>query len=523
MRIVLSTIAFMFILSAYSQDEAVNGYFKYIDSADATFDAQPQLATTYLDSIPEPVETTIKGQLAEYFHLRGLISDRLDNRAELFHNFLMALKYAKIEKNYDIAGIASIELFYNTYFIKKDSTAFTYLDDAETYFQKSNNLNRLAEVQQMHAYVELYNENYTKSNALILKRLQNYKDIKDDGYYYMYALFLLSSNYIHLEDLNNSHKYFNRLKTLKRDSTISKHLHNLHKVSIYGCLAEYHLNKNTLDSTEFYLDKSEELRSAMNTKDVRLYFKLKANYYEQIQDIESKANYIDSLSNFEVDVLNKTMSASLKINESLEKTEDQLESESYKKRINRNLVILLLSVLSIVSILFYLGYKKFRNKTKSYLDSAKNSSNLKSSHEKLKVKVVGLEQYILKIKDDVKSISAVNDPSELRKNIKDLYKNIHLKSSTELANGENHLDLINELNVEFFNNIKHTYPQLNESEIIICYYIFTGFKNKEIASFLNVSVRSVESKRYRISKKININSNQTSLAEQLQSDFKNSK
>ncbi|MEM5564347.1 LuxR C-terminal-related transcriptional regulator [Psychroserpens sp. AS72] len=523
MKIVLSTLLVFFNLSVHAQNEDAKGYVKYIDSAYATYDKQAQLATSYLDSIPEPIDINIKGHIADYFKLRGLISDRLNNRAELFQNFLMALKYAKIEENYDIAGTASVELFYNTYFLSKskDSTAIDYLKDAKVYFEKANNYNGLVEVEQMYAYVEMYKENYEKSNALLLQNLSKYKTIKDDGYYYLYALFMLSSNYIHQGDLNNSHKYFKQLKTLNKDTTISKYLLDLHKVSLNTCLAEYHHDLKSPDSTQYYLTKAKELKYAMSNSDTELYYKLYAKYYQEIGDLDNKSRYVDSLAIFEAKLLEKNMTASLKINDSLEQSESLIQKEADKKKFNRNLALILCSVLGVLGIAFIIKYKRYKKRTKEFINDANKSQHLKSNNEKLKVKVVGLEQYILKVKDDVKSISATTEPVELRKNIKELYKNIHLKSTTELTNGESHLGLINDLNVEFFNEIKNLYPQLNDSEIIICYYIFTGFKNKEIASFLNVSTRSVESKRYRISKKININSNQTTLAEHLQDVFKN--
>ena len=497
-----------------------NEYAKYLDSAEHTYEESPELAKLYLDSVPEPVEVSIKGNLANYYRLKGLLSDRLNNTAELYQNFLMALKYAKTENNYDIAGMASVDLFYNNYFIKKDSTSFRFLKDAETFFKKANNSNGLAEVQQMYAYVELYKQNYDKSNALILEHLPAYKNIKDDGYYYMYALFMLSSNYIHQEDLYNSHTYFNRLKNLERDTTISKYLLDVHKVSINNCIADYHASKKAMDSTQYYLKKSEKLRYAMNNSDVELYFKLYADYYEHLEYLEGKARYVDSLANFESELLGKNLTASLKINESLEKSENQLATESTKKRYIRNLAIILFAVVGVLFIAFIIGYKKFNKRIRDYIKKENKSSYLKSSHEKLKVKVVGLEQYILKIKDEMKKISSINNPSEARKEIKELYKNIHLKSATELTNGESHLELINDLNSKFFIEIKEVYPELSESEIIMCYYIVMGFKNKEIASFLNVSIRSVEGKRYRISKKLNVNSKQINLVEHLQDKFK---
>ncbi|MBQ0788229.1 MAG: hypothetical protein KBT69_12050, partial [Oceanihabitans sp.] len=222
----LKSIVFCFlffgsITSSFAQINK-NSFIKYIDSANNAFDENPKLARLYLDSIPQPVEKNIEGHVADYFKLRGIINDRFNNRAELFQNFLLALKYAKIENNYDIAGMASVELFYNKYFIQSDSiSAFNYLNEAKVYYRKGNNINGLADVKQMYAYVQLNEGNYDKSNKLILQDLSEYKAIKDDGYYYMYALFMLSSNYIHQEDLYNSHKYFNRLKTLKKDTTIT--------------------------------------------------------------------------------------------------------------------------------------------------------------------------------------------------------------------------------------------------------------------------------------------------------------
>ena len=46
-----------------------------------------------------------------------------------------------------------------------------------------------------------------------------------------------------------------------------------------------------------------------------------------------------------------------------------------------------------------------------------------------------------------------------------------------------------------------------------------GFTNKEIAVFLNTTIRSVESRRYRISKKMNLSKKDMTLLEFLQSTF----
>lgn len=56
----------------------------------------------------------------------------------------------------------------------------------------------------------------------------------------------------------------------------------------------------------------------------------------------------------------------------------------------------------------------------------------------------------------------------------------------------------------FMNRLSESYPDLLRSELIFCVYLIMNMSTKEIASITNKSIRSVESTRYRISKKINV-------------------
>lgn len=509
---------------AFGQKNINEQYKRYLDSADYNISESAHIAKLFLDSIPEPIEKNIKGHLAEYYQLKGIINDRFDEQTLLYQNFMLALKYAKIEKKYDIAGMSSLELFYNTYIIKQDSAkAYPFLNEAKTYYTKTNNTNGLAEVMQMPAYVELYNHNYKKSNELILNNLDTYKSIKDDAYYYMYALFMLSSNYANLGDLNNAHKYFNILKGLKSNKTISPSLHSKHVVTLYGRIADLHFKNNTLDSLQVYLQKYSELRNAMNDNDTRHYFRLKIDYFDLINNVELRNAFKDSLRNFEDIQLSKTVDASIQLNSELLKTESQLEAEIKNKHFNRYLIAGLVMLLLALVFIVIMYYKNIRQAIKEFNKRDNEFSFLKRSHEKLKVKVRGLEDYISEVKKEVKSISSIDNASEQRVKIRELYKSIHHNSSTLLAKEENHLELINDLNVDFFAQITQKYPQLNHSEVIICYYLFTGFKNKEIAVFLNSTVRAVESKRYRINKKMNLQVESVTLLDFLNDAFKDFK
>ncbi|WP_055443227.1 helix-turn-helix transcriptional regulator [Lacinutrix himadriensis] len=521
--IVFCFLFFVSCIGAFAQLNN-NPFIKHIDSATNIIDENPKLAKLYLDSIPQPIEKNIEGRLAEYYQLKGIINDDLDEQTLIFKNFMLALKYAKIEENYDVAGMSSLELFYNTHLVKQDSVlAYKYLNEAKKYYALAKNANGLAEVMQMPAYVALNNKNYNKSNAIVLKDLEYYKSIKDDGYYYMYALFMLTTNYTNLGDINNAHKYFNLLKELENDATIPESLHKKHMVTLYSDIADFHFENKALDSLQMYLQKFGALRSAMNEHDTRNYFRLKLDYYDQINDVALKKAFKDSLRNFEALQMNKTLDASIKINEDLIQTETALESEIKKKQIHRYVIILLGVLLLMLSIIVITKYKKIKVAILEYTKSDKEFSFLKSNHEKLKVKVRGLEDYIIEVKKEVKAISTIHNIAEQKEKIKELYKNIHHNASTFLAKEENYLELINDLNIDFFTQMKALHPKLNDSEITICYYLFIGFKNKEIAAFLNSSTRAIESKRYRISKKMEGIDTNATLVEYLNETFKETK
>lgn len=57
---------------------------------------------------------------------------------------------------------------------------------------------------------------------------------------------------------------------------------------------------------------------------------------------------------------------------------------------------------------------------------------------------------------------------------------------------------------KFFRNLYAAYPNLTPGEVRMCGYIIMNLSNKEIAAVTNRSVRSVESTRYRIGKKLEL-------------------
>lgn len=68
--------------------------------------------------------------------------------------------------------------------------------------------------------------------------------------------------------------------------------------------------------------------------------------------------------------------------------------------------------------------------------------------------------------------------------------------------------LFDQAHENFFRRLKASYPDLTASDFRLCAYLRMNLSSKEIAPLLNISVRGVEEKRYRLRKKLNLKPDQ---------------
>ena len=65
-------------------------------------------------------------------------------------------------------------------------------------------------------------------------------------------------------------------------------------------------------------------------------------------------------------------------------------------------------------------------------------------------------------------------------------------------------DAFDNADKDFLKKIKQTHPLLTPNDLRMCAYLRLNLSSKEIAPLLNISVRSVEIKRYRLRKKMDL-------------------
>ncbi|EDP96553.1 LuxR C-terminal-related transcriptional regulator [Kordia algicida OT-1] len=105
---------------------------------------------------------------------------------------------------------------------------------------------------------------------------------------------------------------------------------------------------------------------------------------------------------------------------------------------------------------------------------------------------------------DIKNQLAANkdsfqDQYAYRKLIKKLNNSIEHEDEWEVFE-EN----FNQVHDEFFSKLKERHPKLTSKDLKVCAYIKMNLANKEIAPLMNISVRGVETHRYRLKKKLHL-------------------
>ncbi|MEP3836120.1 MAG: hypothetical protein ABJM36_00645 [Algibacter sp.] len=518
---IISISLFVLASCLFGYSQVDKGFYRLVDSADVYLDDNSEKALNFLDGIPKPVENYIPGRVTEYYSLKAIIHDDFNEFTKYYQSANLAIKFAETESEFCIAGEVCVAMFSNLYFIDKQSSAYTYLDKAREFYKKCDKAYGMFEVEQVEAYAKFLDSKHEESNSFLLNELENYKAVTEDPYYHMFALYMITSNYIWLNDYDQAHKYFKSFKALEGKPLVTNLNYFAFEGAINSSFADVFFKAKQLDSTRFYLKETGKVTDYLSVDVLKGYYRLYSDLYKHLGRIETSNVYMDSLLTFQNQLYEKNIEHSIEVNDSYFQEESNVsEPKNPNSTVGNVLGGLSVVILLTFSIYCFVIYRKQKKKLEvNTLETSKNLSFLKSNNDQLATKVFGLETYIKNLKKEVKQISITEGVEHQKEKIKKLYRDLHINSSTLLDKTDSHLELVNEFNIEFFNKIKTNYPQLKKTEIIICFYLLMGFTNKEIAVFLNTSIRSVESRRYRISKKIEFNNEDETLMEFLQNTF----
>jgi len=174
------------------------------------------------------------------------------------------------------------------------------------------------------------------------------------------------------------------------------------------------------------------------------------------------------------------------------------------------------------SILIHNSYRRFyhkrqekliaENKREMELTKAQNEKEIiKIKNEQLKeefksksnelaastLSIIKKNELLSKVKDQL--LSNVEDKTTVRPIINIIDKSLNQNDDWELFK-----EAFNNADRKFLKKLKKAHPNLSPNDIRLCAYLRLNLSSKEIAPLLNISARSVEIKRYRLRKKMDL-------------------
>jgi xylulokinase len=153
-----------------------------------------------------------------------------------------------------------------------------------------------------------------------------------------------------------------------------------------------------------------------------------------------------------------------------------------------------------------------KNRTINEVTKTKNPlPNEKTIHEIEKSSIIAAQSLQLEnLQNTLKSLTQSLDRIYLKQpsdDLKSVISKLKRQSQVKLQATQTTFELhFNDLNNMFFKVLKNHHPDLSHEEIKICGLLKMELSCKEMSNLLNISIRGMETKRYRIRKKLSLKS-----------------
>jgi ligand-binding sensor domain-containing protein/DNA-binding CsgD family transcriptional regulator len=140
--------------------------------------------------------------------------------------------------------------------------------------------------------------------------------------------------------------------------------------------------------------------------------------------------------------------------------------------------------------------------TQKEIIELKNQSlnkDIESRNRELAVSTMNLIKKNSILNDIKTELENITDPSKIRNVIKVINRSLNNEDDWKFFE-----EAFNHADKDFFKKVKELHPDLTPNDLRFCVYLRLNLSSKEISPLLNISPRSVEIKRYRLRKKIDL-------------------
>ena len=439
-----------------------------------------ELSMSYFSQL-DSLLPKIRGLSTTYNNI-ALIHIELQNYNLALENITKAYNLRK-KYNFNPIDIAhSFKSFSELYFI------WNMQEKGNLYLAKTDSINKLIQEQKSSTKFKDYDD-------LTFKLLDNYL-----GNCYEYKGEYLSNQKRYnqaLEAYNKASSYYGEF-TFQKVSLINK------KANIYYMLAEY---ENCLKAVEecILLSKEQNLQ-----KQIEIALELKIKALNKL-GLSSKIELL-----VEEILKNKDYRYSIQISQLLSGLESKNDILLKKREIEeekaKNSRIVFISIIIILILAFATAYfisrKVYLDKQMIIVNQNEKIAKSELEHKKrelaaISTNIVQENEQVSNILKDLKYYSSLLKSEKDRNSFSPLIKSIN-RILSEKRKEDLYSDQFNAAYPGYLEYLTRTYPDLTTADLKLCTFLRMNLNTKEIAEIMGLSVRSVESRRYRLRKKLNL-------------------
>lgn len=347
-------------------------------------------------------------------------------------------------------------------------------------------------------------EYFEKAKNLYAQNTQQEQFSEELALYYSYIQEILGTYFLNKREFKKALDYLlfseEILKKIENEN-FNDNINIIHKIS------EAYLEIGDLKNTEFYLSKVEKIY-------LKIDIDKKIRFNELLAEKFTKQNQTQQLIEAKNAIINLTNQKNLEIQKSnllsldtkllirKKQKEFELKENNLWRTIYISIIIILL--LALTSSILYFSFKYVRVKNSKLILEKENINNeLKYKKRELLSKT----NFIVQRNEHLKKLNQNIDSQDLNKReLGEIKREINSMINSEKYYSE--FDkLFSEIYPEFSKNLKTKFG-LSNTYIRLAAYIKMNQSNNQIAKICGISLRTVESQRYRLSKLLNLQKGQ---------------
>ena len=347
-------------------------------------------------------------------------------------------------------------------------------------------------------------EYFEKAKNLYAQNTQQEQFSEELALYYSYIQEILGTYFLNKREFKKALDYLlfseEILKKIENEN-FNDNINIIHKIS------ETYLEIGDLKNTEFYLSKVEKIYLKIDIdKKIRFNELLaekftKQNQTQQLIEVKNAIINLTNQKNLEIQKSN-LLSLDTKLLIRKKQKEFELKENNLWRTIYISIIIILL--LALTSSILYFSFKYVRVKNSKLILEKENINNeLKYKKRELLSKT----NFIVQRNEHLKKLNQNIDSQDLNKReLGEIKREINSMINSEKYYSE--FDkLFSEIYPEFSKNLKTKFG-LSNTYIRLAAYIKMNQSNNQIAKICGISLRTVESQRYRLSKLLNLQKGQ---------------